>query len=176
MHRLALIAVLLAGCARPPPRRAEPPPPPPAAARGIAARPLACPIDVPRTRLEVEDTDRGAAMVFVTETDPLDLRVQVFAIAERHNDVFAARRPPRPSDDDDDEIHASGPGPRRPPRLALRSVERDLVVLVPSTAHVEAIADGARLVFTAAPPEREALRFEVQSEARAIEDACGWPE
>jgi len=161
--------------------------PPPAEPRGIdsiAARAIACPIGEPGTTIDVEDTDDGAAMVFVTLGDVGALRTQVFAMADLHNQIFAAvldvpEREPAPGDEaeDDEPVHASGPGPRPAAGLGPRGRdERDLVVLVPSHARVESIAGGARLVFSTAADEIPGLRAEVRGEADAIEDACAWPD
>lgn len=198
MLRLALIAGALAACSGLPwvprpapdprtetagtvPTRNDPPPLEPDPYAGLAAVGLACPIGEPGTRITVEDTDDGAAMAFVTSGDTDALRAQVFAMAELHNQIFAALRAPieQPgptSRRDDEEIHASGPGPRPSPRVAPMNDERDLVVLVPSAARVENIDGGARLVFSTDASELAALRAEVRGEAEAIEDACAWPE
>ena len=181
MRGLALITAL-AACSRPPaPAPVEPPPPAePAPSRPLAASALACPIRVPGTSIRVEDTDDGAAMIFVTSGDVDSLRGQIFAMADLHNRIFAAlpvpRDEPAATRPEDDPVHASGPGPRPRSRLVGDQDERDLVVLVPSTARVESIGGGARLVFATDATELDALRAEVRGEADAIEDACAWPE
>jgi hypothetical protein len=165
-----LIAIGLAACGgtRPPPGPPTTPPPDLAPARRVAPPELACPIDVPGTSVTVEDARDGAMMVFVTAGDAIALRAQVFAIADRHNHVFA--RVGR----DDEPVHASGAGPRRPPPVAAGDPRRDVVVLFPSTARVEPVERGARLVFASDVSERDALRAEVRGEAAAIADACAW--
>lgn len=183
MRGLSLIAAVAACSSTPVLAPAEPTPPPPAPDpyRGVAAVALACPIGVPGTSVSVEDTDDGAAMTFVTSGDVAALRTQIFAMADLHNRVFAAIEVPVPEPEqarrpDDEPIHASGPGPRPRSRVAVPDDERDLVVLVPSTARVESIDGGARLVFSTEASELAALRSEVRGEADAIEDACAWPE
>jgi hypothetical protein len=180
MRGVALITALAACTSPPAPAPPEPAPPAePAPPRALAAAALACPIRVPGTSLHVEDTDDGAAMVFVTSGDVASLRSQIFAMADLHNRIFAALTlPPEPATKrlEDDPVHASGPGPRPRSRLTGDTDERDLVVLVPSTARVESIGGGARLVFATDAAEVDALRAEVRGEADAIEDACAWPE
>jgi hypothetical protein len=43
-----------------------------------------CPLLVPGTSLSVEDTEAGAALVFVTTGDPLAVRSRAAALAEMH--------------------------------------------------------------------------------------------
>lgn len=55
----------------------------------MAVRPVAddpsCPLLVPGTSLEVEETATGAALVFVTTGDPLAVRARAAKLAEMHN-------------------------------------------------------------------------------------------
>src|SRR5690606_35515836 len=55
--------------------------PPPA----TAADDPSCPLLVPGTPGTVEDTDEGAAPVFVTTGDPLAVRARAAALAQMHN-------------------------------------------------------------------------------------------
>ena len=62
---------------------------PPGAARNtgpVAADDPSCPVSVPGTSVNVEDTDTGAALVFVTTGDVAELRKRVTAMAQIHND------------------------------------------------------------------------------------------
>jgi hypothetical protein len=45
-----------------------------------------CPVSVPGTSVTVEDTNTGAALVFVTTGDVAELRKRVAAMAKMHND------------------------------------------------------------------------------------------
>ena len=45
-----------------------------------------CPVSVPGTSVNVENTDSGAALVFVTTSDVGELRKRVTAMAQMHND------------------------------------------------------------------------------------------
>ncbi len=53
----------------------------------------ACPVAVAGTSNTVEDTDTGAALVFVTTGDVAELRKRVGAMAQKHNDHHAAMGP-----------------------------------------------------------------------------------
>lgn len=53
----------------------------------------ACPVEVAGTSVTVEDTDTGAAFVFVTTGDVAELRKRVAAMAQKHNDHHAAMGP-----------------------------------------------------------------------------------
>lgn len=44
-----------------------------------------CPLVVPGTSVSVEDTNEGAALVFVTTGDPLAVRARAAALAQMHN-------------------------------------------------------------------------------------------
>lgn len=60
---------------------------PAARSHGVHASPTddpTCPLLVPGTSVSVEDTDGGAAMVFVTTGDPLSVRARAAALAEMH--------------------------------------------------------------------------------------------
>jgi len=49
-----------------------------------------CPVSVPGTSVTVEDTDSGAALVFVTTGDVAELRKRVAAMAKMHNEHHGA--------------------------------------------------------------------------------------
>src|SRR5262245_47252069 len=52
-----------------------------------------CPVAVAGTSVTVEDSDTGAALVFVTTGDLAELRRRVAAMAQMHNDHHAAMAP-----------------------------------------------------------------------------------
>lgn len=52
-----------------------------------------CPVAVPGTSVTVEDTDTGAALVFVTTGDVGELRKRVAAMAQMHNDEHGKMGP-----------------------------------------------------------------------------------
>jgi len=53
----------------------------------------ACPVAIAGTSVTVEDTDTGAALVFVTTGDVVDLRKRGALMAQQHNDRHAAMGP-----------------------------------------------------------------------------------
>lgn len=53
----------------------------------------ACPVAVSGTSVTVEDTDTGAALVFVTTGDVAELRKRAALMAKQHNDHHAAMGP-----------------------------------------------------------------------------------
>lgn len=54
------------------------------AQRAAAADDPSCPLLVPGTTVSVEDTNNGAALVFVTTGDPLGVRARAAKLAEMH--------------------------------------------------------------------------------------------
>ncbi len=52
-----------------------------------------CPVTVPGTSVSVEDTNTGAALVFVTTSDVIELRKRVATMAQMHNDHHGAMGP-----------------------------------------------------------------------------------
>ena len=85
MRSLALI--LLVACGQPAKHEATTPPP------AVSTDPT-CPLEVPGTSLTVEDTNDGAAMVFVTTGDATDVQTRADAFAAQHatatGETFAA--------------------------------------------------------------------------------------
>lgn len=59
---------------------------PSTSAGDTAAGDPSCPVAVPGTSVTVEDTDTGAALVFVTTGDVAELRKRVAAMGSMHND------------------------------------------------------------------------------------------
>lgn len=58
-----------------------------------AAADPACPVEVAGTSVTVEDTDTGAALVFVTTGDVADVRRRAGVMAQKHNEHHAAMGP-----------------------------------------------------------------------------------
>lgn len=52
-----------------------------------------CPVTVPGTSVAVEDTNTGAALVFVTTSDVAELRKRVATMAKMHNDQHGSMGP-----------------------------------------------------------------------------------
>jgi hypothetical protein len=84
----SLALILLVACGQPAKHEATTPPAP------AAAKDPTCPLEVPGTSLTVEDTNDGAAMVFVTTGDATDVQTRADAFAAQHasanGDTFAA--------------------------------------------------------------------------------------
>jgi hypothetical protein len=79
----ASIALLVAACGG---SSSAPTTPSSASAGDTATGDPSCPVAVPGTSVTVEDTDTGAALVFVTTGDVADLRKRVAAMGSMHND------------------------------------------------------------------------------------------
>ncbi len=124
-----------------------------------------CPVTVAGTSVSVEDTDTGAALVFVTTGDDDELRKRVAALAATHNEQHGAMGP-LPTGDEavgghahhahhghhDPHGHHGGGG----------------MIGVHSAASVEEILDGARLVFVVAPGDVGAIQTELRAHARHL--------
>ena len=76
MRSLAL--VLLVACGGAPAKHEPAPPPPPAASDPT------CPLEVAGTSISVEDTNDGAALVFVTTGDAAQVQTRADAFAAAH--------------------------------------------------------------------------------------------
>jgi hypothetical protein len=59
----------------------------------VVAGDPACPVAIAGTSVTVEDTDTGAAFVFVTTGDVADVRKRGALLAQKHNDHHAAMGP-----------------------------------------------------------------------------------
>jgi hypothetical protein len=81
MSRLSLAFVIaIAACGGKQSSSSSPPPPP---ASTTQADP-SCPLEVPGTSVTVEDTATGAALVFVTTSDPGKVRARAVEFAAMH--------------------------------------------------------------------------------------------
>lgn len=67
--------------------------PQPPKTRQTAAADPSCPVTVPGTSVSVEDTNTGAAFVFVTTSDVAELRKRVATMAQMHNDHHGSMGP-----------------------------------------------------------------------------------
>lgn len=65
----------------------------PGGSETAAAGDPSCPVAVPGTSVTVEDTDTGAALVFVTTGDVADLRERVATMARMHNETHGKMGP-----------------------------------------------------------------------------------
>lgn len=155
------------------------PEPDPIDAIEVATR--TCPIGTRGVVVTVDPTADGAALIFEAVAEPDPLRTRLHSIAEIHNEMHARLGPlpgvdvlegGEPRGERDEKVYASGGiHERRPGEVP---PDETFFVLTHSRARVEPIADGARLTFTAAPEELQALRNELAQHATYLEQACAW--
>jgi hypothetical protein len=150
---LALVPAL--GCSSP----AKTPPAGPGSAAARADDPT-CPVLVAGTSVTVEDTDTGAALVFVTTTDAAAVVTRARALAEAHNAHHAKMeaKPATPDGAKDPHAgHAMGSASAAKPTMGT-------MIGAHSTAEVTEIPNGARVTFTAHDPAalQAELRMHVQ--------------
>ena len=87
LHSMSrLLFVLLIACGGSPATTTAPTTPKPAGDPS-------CPVEVTGTSVTVEDTDTGAALVFVTTSDVAELRKRAGVLAQKHNEHHAAMGP-----------------------------------------------------------------------------------
>ena len=137
-----------------------------------------CPVAVPGTSVSVEDTDTGAALVFVTTGDAAELRRRVGSMASMHNDQHGAMGP-LPTGNEDaghagHDMHAMHGDPGAHGGHAGHDMSgggehaghAGGMIGVHSKATVEDIVGGARLVFVAAPSDVATLQDELRMHAQ----------
>jgi hypothetical protein len=129
----------------------------------------ACPVAVPGTSASVEDTDLGAALVFVTTGDVEQVRARARAMAKAHVDHHAAMGPMptglEPPDgagahdhhhmDHGGGAHASGGSGGG-------------MITIHSNATAADIDSGARIEFVASPGDVPALRDQLRMHAQHL--------
>lgn len=168
----------------------------------VAQEPSSCPVGVTGVSVSVEDTADGAALMFVTVGDPAVLRTQLHAMAENHNDLHEQMGAlpgvethvgtteeidridtptARQAEHVDKQTMEDGVGNRQDKTLAsgvtppARSVlQAEDLPRTHSRATVEEIAGGARIHYTAAPEDLQALRMELRQYADELRTACAW--
>jgi len=112
----------------------------------------ACPMEVPGTTVASEDVEEGASLVFKTNEGDVveDLRTHARRMAEIHNLRGTL----------DDAPHSRGTNPKDP---------RESMLGVTSTASVEDIEGGSRIVFRPHDPSMlDTLRRHVMMRARSM--------
>jgi len=128
--RFFLVAALI-GCGGSSPKTAPPPP--------AHDNDPTCPVEVAGTSVTVEDTDSGAAFVFITTGDASAVRTRATALADMHN------------------AHAGG------------GHEKGHMIATHSTAAASELPNGARVTFTAASPsDAAALQSELRMHAQHL--------
>lgn len=135
---------------------------------------LSCPVSVAGTSVTVEDTDRGAALVFVTTGDVAEVRKRVAAMATMHNDQHAAMGPLPTGDETGGGGHAGHDmggdmgGMAHGEGGGEHAGHAGGMVTVHSRASVEEIDGGARLVFASMPGDVAGIQTELREHARHL--------
>jgi hypothetical protein len=175
-----LLSLLLAACGGAS-QSAAPSTPAPHTATSPAPAPTdddpSCPVTVPGTSVSVEDTNTGAALVFVTTGDAAELRRRVGSMATMHNEQHGAMGP-LPTGNEDaghagHDMHAmhgdhSAHGGHAGHDMSggEHAGHAGGMIGVHSKAAAEDIAGGARLVFIAAPNDVAKLQDELRMHAQ----------
>jgi hypothetical protein len=108
-----------------------------------------CPVLVAGTSVTVEDTDQGAALVFVTTGDAAAVRMRATALAEMHNHHHASMTPGH-------DAHAGHEGHMQIPdseahvMKPMDAMAMGSMISIHSTAAATEAPNGARVTFTAA--------------------------
>lgn len=126
----------------------------------------ACPVAIPGTSVTVEDTDTGAALVFVTTGDVADLRKRAGVLAQQHNDHHAAMGPLPDGTD-------ANSGPHHHDHAAAGGTHDHAagggagsMIGVHSKAVVAEIEGGAKVAFVAATADVGTLQGELRMHAK----------
>jgi hypothetical protein len=130
----------------------------PTTASGSAEDP-SCPVAVPGTSVNVEDTETGAALAFVTTGDVAELRARVGRMAQMHNDAHGKMGPLPTGAEGGGHDHAAMGHDHE------HAGHAGGMISVHSQAAVEEIEGGARIVYTAGPNDLGALRDELRMHA-----------
>jgi hypothetical protein len=147
---LCLLALALAACSSP--AKKDPTGPGPTA----KADDPTCPVLVAGTSVTVEDTERGAALVFVTTGDAPAVRVRASALANAHNEHHGKMG--NPPAGGGEHKHGSVGAPMTelgikaaaPPKPTM---SMGTMISTHSTAEATDLPNGARVVFSAARDE-----------------------
>ncbi len=148
--------------------------PPPAHPSPGASDDRSCPVAVLGTSVSVEDTNRGAALVFVTTGDVDEVRKRVAAMAAMHSDHHSSMGA-LPTGDEDSAGHDHGGhaghdmgGMEHGEAGGAHGAHAGGMISVHSQATVEEIEGGARLVLTAMPDDVGALQSELRTHAQHL--------
>lgn len=140
-----------------------------------------CPVAVPGTSVTVEDADKGAALIFATTGDAVDVRRRAAEFARMHNESHG-KMGPLPTGDEpagasghDHGAMAAGEHAGHGAPAGGAHAGHDMqghaghaggMIGVHSRAVVEETAAGARLLFVALPADHGKLRDELAKHAR----------
>ena len=125
----------------------------------------ACPVAVAGTSVTVEDTDTGAALVFITTGDVADLRKRAGAMAQKHNDHHAAMGPlPDGTETAGHDHHHGGHGDHS--AHANHGGSGGSMIGVHSKATTTDVEGGAKLAFISGPSDIGKLQSELRMHAK----------
>lgn len=157
----------------------------PGGSETAAAGDPACPVAVPGTSVTVEDTDTGAALVFVTTGDVPELRARAAAMARMHNELHG-KMGPLPtgaesggSDHGSHAGHGGGAAAGGDDHAAMghgasasgqggHAAHAGGMISVHSRADTAEVDGGARLVFIAGAAEVGKLQSELRMHAQHL--------
>lgn len=128
-----------------------------------------CPVAVPGTSVTVEDTDTGAALVFVTTGDVAELRRRVSEIATMHNEEHG-KMGPLPTGTEtsahDHSAHGGHAGPGEAASGGEHAGHAGGMISVHSKAEASGIDGGARLVFVVSSADVGKIQEELRMHAQ----------
>ncbi len=128
-----------------------------------------CPVEVSGTSVTVEDTNTGAALVFVTTGDVAELRNRVAALADMHNDEHG-KMGPLPTGSEtaghDHSAHGGHAGHGEAAPAGEHAGHAGGMISVHSKAEASGIDGGARLTFVASAADVGKLQEELRMHAR----------
>jgi hypothetical protein len=133
----------------------------------------ACPVEVPGTSVSVEDTETGAALVFVTTGDEAAVRQRAGEMARIHNEHHASMGP-LPTGNETAEAaghehhhhHHGAEGAHG--GQAEHGAHAGGGISIHSRADVDAVPGGARVMFIPIPGQAAVLRDELVAHARKL--------
>jgi hypothetical protein len=127
-----------------------------------------CPVLVNGTSVTVEDTDTGAALVFVTTGDAAAVRTRARALADAHNAHHAKMAAPAEGAPDPHAGHGGGSAadPHAGHGAAGQTSSMGTMISTHSTAAMTELPTGARVTFTAHDPA--AIQTELRMHAQHL--------
>lgn len=143
----------------------SPAPATPAAHEPASAGDPSCPVAVPGTSVTVEDTETGAALVFVTTGDAAELRRRVVALADMHNEEHG-KMGPLPTGTESAGHDHSAHGGHGAMAGGEHAGHAGGMIMVHSKAEASDIEGGARLTFVVAAADVGKIQEELRMHAQ----------
>jgi len=163
-----LISLFLAACGGSSQSAAPAAPAPATSAPAPASDDPSCPVAVPGTSVSVEDTDSGAALVFVTTGDVTELRRRVAEMTRMHNDQHASMGALPTGDEGDAQAGHGEHAGHDMPGGGEHAGHAGGMISVHSSAAAEDIEGGARMVITAGAGDVARLQGELRTHAQHL--------